>query len=293
MAPHPPGRSRFGSGWRALGLAAVAAVGAACTPLGALDVLFADGSRSEAWRDVAYGDGPRQQLDVYAPLERRGSLAVVVFFHGGFWQAGSRPEYRFVGTALAARGYVGVVAGYRLHPEVQFPAFIEDAAAAVKWVSAHAAEFGGDPRRIFLMGHSAGGHIAVLLTLDERYLRAAGAPPGSVRGAIGLAGLYDFLPLAENLKPVFGPPERWPVSQPINFAGAGKPPLLLLHGDADDIVGLANTTSLAARVRERGGRVQTVIYPKVGHRRLVLALFPIWQESPPVLDAVAAFVGAH
>jgi acetyl esterase/lipase len=274
-------------------LAAVAGVGAGCSALRILNVLFADETGVEARTDVRYGREPRQQLDVYVPAERPGPAPVVVFFHGGFWQAGSRPEYRFAGLALASRGFVGVVPAYRLYPEAQFPAFVEDAAAAVKWVSEHASTMGGDPGRIYLMGHSAGGHLAVLLALDDRYLRTLGVPAGVVRGAIGLAGLYDFLPLPRDLRPVFGPPEQWPASQPINFAGAGKPPLLLLHGDADDIVDLRNTTSLAGRVRERGGRVETVIYPGVGHRRLVLSLLPMWQASPPVLDAVAAFVRRH
>jgi acetyl esterase/lipase len=280
------------SSWRVLLLAAVVVLSVSCS---ALQVLNAVGDRDgiEAWRDVRYGDAPRQQLDVYAPLVRMSAAPIVIFFHGGFWQAGSRPEYRFAGTALASRGYVGVVPSYRLYPDVQFPTFVEDAAAAVKWVREHAGDVGGDPNRIYVMGHSAGGHIAVLLALDERYLRAAGVAPGSVRGAIGLAGLYDFLPLAADLRPVFGPPERWPASQPINFAGADKPPVLLLHGDADDVVSLHNTTSLAARIRERGGRVETVIYPRVGHRRIVLALFPMWQASPPVLDDVSSFIRSH
>ncbi|MBI3635091.1 MAG: alpha/beta hydrolase, partial [Candidatus Rokubacteria bacterium] len=232
-------------------------------------------------------------VDVYRPGAPAGPAPIVVFFYGGFWKSGSRAEYRFAGYALASRGFVAVVPDYRLYPDVEFPAFVEDAAAAVRWVQAHAAQLGGDPSRIYLMGHSAGAHIAALLTLDERYLRTAGVPANAVRGTIGLAGIYDFLPLADSIRPVFGPTERWPDSQPIRFVDGTEPPMLLLHGTGDRVVSAGNSDRLAMRIRERGGRVESVVYPDASHARLVLALLPFWQHSPPVLEAVASFIRDH
>src|SRR3712207_3414863 len=124
-------------------------------------------------------------------------LKVVVFFYGGRWESGDRGDYLFAAQGLVSQGFVAVVPDYRLHPEVGFAGFMADGAAAVRWVRDNIAGFGGDPAQIFLMGHSAGAHIAALLALDERWLADQGLPRGTVRGAIGLAGPYDFLPLSD------------------------------------------------------------------------------------------------
>jgi len=146
---------------------------------GAADVLNAAVSHKsfQAENGLAYGNAPRQRLDVYMPtagVPRAGSHGrpVVVFFYGGSWQNGSRSSYLFVGAALASRGFVAVVPDYRTWPDTAFPGFVDDAATAVRWARDHAAEFGGDPSRIFLMGHSAGAHIVMLLATDGRYLAA-------------------------------------------------------------------------------------------------------------------------
>src|SRR5687768_3796417 len=106
---------------------------------------------------VSYGTAPHQAIDVFLPRTRAGATApVVVFFYGGRWQGGERANYAFVGEALAARGVLTFVADYRHYPAVRFPDFMHDAAQAVAWVHAHAAEYGGDTRRLHLAGHSAG-----------------------------------------------------------------------------------------------------------------------------------------
>jgi len=143
-----------------------------CSPIPALNAV-APSDGIAVTQNKPYGGGPRRTLDVYAPRDAR-SAPVVVFFYGGGWETGSKAMYRFVGAALAARDVVVVIPDYRLHPEVRFPAFMDDAAAAVAWTRANAADFGGDPRRLFLMGHSAGGHIAALLALDPEYLQSVG-----------------------------------------------------------------------------------------------------------------------
>jgi acetyl esterase/lipase len=116
--------------------------------------------------DVSYGTGPRHTLDIYVPEKLTASAPVVVFFYGGGWESGSKEMYRFIGYALAAQGLVVVIPDYRLHPDVEFPAFMNDAAEAVEWAHVNAARLGGDPDRLFLMGHSAGAQIATLLSMD-------------------------------------------------------------------------------------------------------------------------------
>ncbi len=221
---------------------------------------------------VAYGPGPRHRLDVYSParVAAAAPAPAVVFFYGGGWEEGDRGIYRFVGAALAARGILTLVPDYRLYPEVRFPAFMEDAAAAVAWARSFLITLGGDPGRLFLMGHSAGAQIATLLALDPSYLRAAGMAGGRLAGVIGLAGPYDFLPLrSPTLKAIFGPEAAWPVSQPITYASAAAPPMLLAAGTADRVVDPGNTERLAARLRAVGATVEMRLYRGLGHRVLI------------------------
>jgi acetyl esterase/lipase len=169
--------------------------------------------------------------------------------------------------------------------------FVHDAAGAVKWAADNAPRFGGDANRLFVMGHSAGAHIAMMLSLDRAYLAAVGMSPRQLRGAIGLAGPYDFLPLSsDRLKEIFGPEEAWPRSQPVNFVRGEEPPLLLATGDADDIVKPRNTASLAARVRAAGGVVKEITYPKAGHVSIVVDLASPFRGRSPVFQDVAAFI---
>jgi acetyl esterase/lipase len=246
-------------------------------------------------RDVAYGEGPRHRLDVYAPPHGAERLPVVVFFYGGTWQTGERKGYAFVGRALASRGFVAVVPDYRIYPEVNYPEFLRDGARAVRWTRDHAAEFGGDPQRIFLMGHSAGAYNAVMLALDRRWLGEVGMEPQTqIKGALGLAGPYDFLPITDSkLKVIFGPPSTWPSTQPIAHADAKDPPLWLAAGDKDMVVDPGNTTRLAARVREAGGRAEAKIYPSITHKLLIGVFAGPFRFMAPVLDDAVAFMRAQ
>ena len=246
---------------------------------------------------LAYGDGERRRLDLYVPnaVAARGEGAhapVVVFFYGGSWQRGERANYAFVGEALASRGFVVAIADYRVFPNVTFPGFVEDAAAAVGWVRRNARLYGGDAARIVVAGHSAGAHIAMLVALDRDYLAAAGAPD-AIAAAVGLSGPYDFLPLtSERLKSVFGAQGALPRTQPIRFVRADAPPLLLLHGADDSTVSPRNAQRLADRVRAAGGRADVKLYPGVGHVGLLARLAAPLRDGTTVLDDIAAFASA-
>lgn len=270
--------------------ALLAAVLAGCSPLGLVNaVVSSDGYHLEA--DLAYGPLPRQTLDVYRPREAASGAPVVVFFHGGSWQGGDKGDYRFVGQVLTSQGVAVVVPEYRVYPRVRFPAFVEDGAAAVRWVQRNAARFGGDADRIYLMGHSAGAHIAALLALDGSYLEAAGADRRQIRGVIALAGPYDFLPFRDvTIRELFGPPEGWPATQPINFVDGTQPPMLLLHGKNDRVVLPENTTRLAQRIRCRGGSVREILYPGIGHALILGAVAQPLQRLAPVLRDTIDFI---
>jgi acetyl esterase/lipase len=241
---------------------------------------------------IAYAAGARRSLDVYAPNRGGESAPVVVFFYGGNWQEGEKSTYRFIGASLASRGLVAVIPDYRVYPEVRFPGFIEDGARTVRWAYDHAAEFGGDPTRIVLMGHPAGAYIAAMLTYDRRWLAAVGLDPDrDVRGLVGFAGPYDFLPLHdETLKIIFGPDDRLATTQPINFVEGGAPPAFLATGRDDDVVDPGNVTRLARRIGEKNGAATVKVYDGVGHRLLIGAFAAPLRGLAPVLRDAVGFI---
>jgi acetyl esterase/lipase len=262
----------------------------ACSPLRLINALGTGGEVREAL-GIAYGDGERRKLDVYAPPDAR-EVPVVVFFYGGSWRGGSRERYAFVGHALAERGVVTVIPDYRVYPEVRYPDFLEDSAQAVAWALREAAAHGGDPRRVFVMGHSAGGYNAAMVALDARWLEAAGSRPGALAGWIGLAGPYEFLPIINpRVKPVFHHPDTPPDSQPVVHASAASPPALLISAAQDLLVDPArNTGAMAARLRAAGVPVTERYYDRVGHSTLIGSLSPPLRGFAPTLEEVAEFV---
>jgi acetyl esterase/lipase len=241
--------------------------------------------------DVAYGADGRQRLDVYVPDKGAAErFPVVVFWHGGRWSSGDKSDYRFVGAALAQAGCVAVLPNYRHYPAVRMPGFMQDSARAAAWAANYAREF-HTKGRFFLMGHSAGAHLAALVTLDPRYFGAIDAPVPSVAGVIGLSGPYDFLPLLESdLQDMFGPPELYPQSQPINFVRADAPPMLLVHGERDTTVAPRNSRNLAAALRAKGARATLRLYPKLQHADTVAALSEPARWRAPILAEITAFV---
>ena len=245
--------------------------------------------------NISYGADPQHRLDVYVP--DRGSAGPrppVVFWHGGRWRFGDKADYRFVGAALAELGYAVVLPNYRHYPGVKMPGFMDDAARAGEWAAGHAGEFGAEPGRLYLMGHSAGAHMAALVALDPRYFSAAGRPGPSIAGVIGLSGAYDFLPLLEaDVQDMFGPPQNYPDSQPINFVRSDAPPMLLVHGLMDETVRPKNSSNLAAALRARGVPVTLKLYPKVAHADTVAALSVLARGRAPTLADIETFVSGR
>lgn len=256
--------------------------------------LIARAQRYRLASDLAYGDGARRRADIYTPETLREPAPVVIYLYGGSWNTGEKETYRFIGAALAARGIVTVIPDYSLYPNARFPAFMEDAAQALRWTRDNIGRFGGDPRRIFLIGHSAGGHIATMLAFDRRWLAAVGlSPERDIAGVIGLAGAYDFAIDTDLLRGVFGPPANAAETQPLRFVTADAPPLLLLTGDADVKVKPRNTRALADRVREVGGKVRDLYYPGVGHIEIIAAFSPPFRFLAPVGVDIDEFIAAR
>jgi acetyl esterase/lipase len=244
--------------------------------------------------NLAYGPQPRQRLDVYVPRRDDGPFPVIVYLYGGSWSSGAKEIYRFLGADLAARGFLAVIPDYRVYPAVRYPGFVEDAAQSLRWAKEHAHRFGADPDRIFVMGHSAGAHIAAMLAFERRWLAAAGFPgEDALSGVIGLAGPYDFEIDSDLLRGVFGDPENKRHTQPLAHVNADGPPVLLATGEADKTVDPRHTRALAAAIRAAGGSVETIFYPRLGHREIVGAFSPLFRFLAPVAEDVAAFVSTQ
>ena len=275
---------------RAAGLAAFAFIAMGVGPFDLLDnAMPKDAGGIKVASDVPYGAGPRRKLDVYVPVGLENTAPVVLFIYGGSWNRGERTEYEYVGHALAARGFVTVIADYRLVPEVTYPAFVEDGAAAVLWIERNIADFGGDARRLFLAGHSAGAYNAVMLALEPAFLRDQGAT-ATVRGVAGLSGPYSFYPFrVKAAVEAFGSSPHPESTQPINLVTPEAPPMWLATGDADLIVRPSNSSLLAARLRANRVPVTERVYKDLGHLDTVFALSMPWRGRAPVLDEMVAF----
>lgn len=250
-----------------------------------------------ATHDIAYGTGARRKLDVYRPvsLAPDATAPVVVFVYGGSWREGSKGDYRFVADALAAHGIVTVIADYRLFPEVGYPDFIDDTAAAAAWTLREIGQYGGDPARVFMAGHSAGAYNAAMVAFDPRWLAPYGYAPSRFRGFIGLAGPYNFLPIREaDVKEVFHWPATPADSQPIAHVSADSIPSLLIAARHDTFVSpTQNTDAMATTLRAAGVDVAVDYHDHVDHITLIGAMARPLRFLAPVDREFADFVLRH
>ena len=239
--------------------------------------------------DLAYGADPRQKLDLYVPDHPTGP--VLVFFYGGGWQSGAKSLYPALGQAFASKGIMVAIADYRVYPQVRYPAFVQDSARAFVWVRDHAAQYGGDPARLILAGHSAGAYDAMMLAADPRWLREAGGDIDQVRAVIGIAGPYDFLPLTDPFYIAVFEGKNRPETQAINYIDGKRPPMLLAYGEADTVVEPGNSVRLAAKLRSFASPVTLKAYPRIGHIEIILSLAPGLRWIAPLRADMLDFIG--
>lgn len=243
---------------------------AGCTQaqvLGAVDALTAD-SGAQLLDGAAFGPDPRQRLDLYAPPGARDRPAVL-FLYGGSWRQGARAQYRFVAESLVARGFVVLVADYRLAPPARFPAFVEDAALAMAWAQANLARHGGDPARLAVLGHSAGAYNALVAALDPRFAAGAGLEPGAPARIVALAPpTGEELKTSRWLAPVFAGADPPASAWPIDLAQAGAravAPITLVAGEADTLVRADRVRRLGAALAQAGNQAETLVLEDAGH----------------------------
>lgn len=163
-------------------------------------------------RDIFYAAPAheRQVLDVYSSPGAKG-LPVVLWIHGGGWQTGDKSDVQLKPRAFVNRGFVFVSTNYRLLPQVEMETIVRDVARSMRWVHDHIAEYGGDPDRLFVMGHSAGAQLAALVCIDDRYAKAEGLSPAILKGCVPVDGdTYDvpaIIETAETRRRVHGQPQ--------------------------------------------------------------------------------------
>lgn len=264
--------------------------------LDALDRLFGGATVEQIAGPVAYGGAEAQKLYVFRAetpdVEAEAGLQpVLVFIHGGSWAFGDPADYTFVARTFAPEGFIVVNAGYRLGEEGRFPAMLQDSAAALRWVHDNIARYGGDPQRIYLMGHSAGAYNVAMLGLDPQWLAAEGLETGAVQGIIGLAGPYDFYPFdSDSSRAAFGSAPDPLATQPVRFARADAPPMLLATGSADETVKPRNSRALAAALTAEGMPTEAVVFGGMTHSGIIMALASPFDRDGTVKNRILRFI---
>jgi acetyl esterase/lipase len=263
-----------------------------CSLLSAFNAIVPqDNGVARVISDAAYGPDPRQRVDVYRPVSPARDLPIIVFFYGGSWNSGDKSGYSWVGRALAARGFVVAIPNYRLVPKVRYPAFVEDGASAVRLIIRIAESLGGDSNRIILAGHSAGAYNAAMLAYDEQWL---GRDRARVRGFIGLAGPYDFLPLdGPAVEAAFAGAADLKATQPIEHVDRNDPPAFLGIASEDRTIHPKNAINFGGKLRAASVPVEIKSYPRVGHAGLVTAIAKPLRGRANVLNDIAEFARAE
>lgn len=244
--------------------------------------------------NVAYGEEPRQTLDIYRPRAATGASPVLFFIYGGSWNSGAKDEYAFVGHAFAAAGYVTVIADYRLVPNVRYPAFVNDGAKALAWTYRNIDRYGGDPGRLFVAAHSAGAYNAMMLAADPAFLRRRGLSTDIIRAVAGLSGPYDFLPLDVDVtRQAFKGAGNLAATQPINHVHRGMPPAFIACGTADTLVKPKNTRVMARKLADAKVPHEVRYYKGVGHAGTLVSVSKPFRNHAPVLADILSFFREH
>jgi arylformamidase len=217
-------------------------------------------------RDLAYGPDPRQRLDLFVP-EGAKNAPVMIFFHGGGWCTGHKEWAGFMVPALARLGVILVAPNYRLAPGHKMPAAFDDGIAVLKKVTEMLPAMGGDPGRMFLSGHSAGGHLAALIALRRADRERAGLSPDAIRGGLPVSGIFDL----HHPSPTEGSLEAMvythvlkdavddgPMS-PICWTAGNTVPMFLLHGSKDSVRVMRSNERIEALLKLQPGPVERLV----------------------------------
>lgn len=222
--------------------------------------------------NIKYGDDSKQRLDFYAPnMGSSKKYPVIIYAHGGGWKKGDKANVAAKPSFFTNNGYAFVSVNYRLFPNATYSEMAHDVAAAVKWVYEHAEQLQIDQTRINLMGHSAGGHLVMLIGTNRDYLKQANLPADTIRSIVNLDGpinLSDFLHRNERYKEVFGGSRTiWAEASPISYAdGKNLPPMLLVS------LSWPSITSFMEKSKNAGNTAELFEIHSLSHREITKLL---------------------
>ncbi len=235
-------------------------------------------------KNILYGDEPLQDLDIYYPkplaqaMKTKDTIVdtypMVVFVHGGSWESGSKDEYAFVGQSLAQAGYVTAVINYRKAPEHVYPDYVKDAAQAVAWSINNASSIHVDPKRVAVIGHSAGAFNTVAAVSNEDFLTPYGIKPNDIAAVIGIAGpySYDFRKFASAT--AFSVDDTPDKVMPDRQIKGTQPPYLLLTAENDETVHDTNTVKMTQALNDHGAKVENGQIKGASHATSIGAMAP-------------------
>ncbi|MDA0785254.1 MAG: alpha/beta hydrolase [Proteobacteria bacterium] len=240
--------------------------------------------------NFAYGDDPYQEVALFEAANPNGT--VLAFMHGGGWVNGYKEWVTFMAPALNAAGITFVAIGYRLGPTHKWPTGPRDVAAALKWINDNIASHGGDPTRVFIAGHSAGGHYATWMAVRDDWQAMVGLPAGFIRGALPISGVYDFtpgngMPMHPQVLADDGSDDE--DASPL-FTIARTPPFFLTWADADLPALLPQAEKMAAALRDAGSDVTTLILEGTDHSG---ASYESGKADGQWLPAALAWMASH
>lgn len=235
-------------------------------------------------KNILYGDQPSQDLDIYYPKPLaqamktqstiNKSYPMVVFVHGGSWETGSKEEYAFVGQSLAQAGYVTAVINYRKAPENVYPDYVKDAAQAIAWSHNNAESLHADPKRLAVIGHSAGAFNAVAAVANEDFLAPYGIKPKDLAAVIGIAGPYSYDFRKFSSARAFGANATPDEVMPDRQIKGEQPPYLLLTAEKDTTVYDSNTIKMTEALKAAGATVENGVIKGASHATSIGAMAP-------------------
>ncbi|WP_025652492.1 MULTISPECIES: alpha/beta hydrolase [unclassified Psychrobacter] len=265
------------------GIALAAQNAQALSPLAVVNGITSSGGVGVS-KNILYGDEPLQDLDIYYPKPLAqamkaespitGSYPMVVFVHGGSWESGNKEQYAFVGQSLAQAGYVTAVINYRKAPEHVYPDYVEDAAQAIAWSFDNATSLHADPKRLAVVGHSAGAFNVVAAVANEDFLAPYGIKPKDIKAVIGIAGPYSYDFRKFDSATAFAADATPDEVMPDRHIKGEQPPYLLLTAENDKIVYATNTIKMTKALKEAGVMVENGEIEGASHATSIGAMAP-------------------
>jgi acetyl esterase/lipase len=248
-------------------------------------------------RDVAFDPGMEPRLDVYWPTTG-DEHPVLVFVHGGSWKDYDKDLFAPVAMKLVPEGMVVVIPDYTHYPDAGYEQMAAEVAAALNWTLESIQDYGGDPSRVVVAGHSAGGHLASLALLDERFLAVHGRSATELCGLVGMSGVYDVQAeydyyarqgvMPQLIAEVMGGGDNLAAASPVRYVRPDLPPVLLIHGTEDETVPPSIAREFHTALKQAGAESRLDLMAGVGHSDYLLDA--LGRERAPLVAGLIAFV---